>query len=205
MTRLSLVLKESNKLNMIVIVSLFYRSQVHIFKNYSNVLKATINIIEWLQNNNFTNIIIEPANECEFGEFKKVGLDCDAHISDLILLSQSYKFPSGNSYKGSGRVPSDKIINASDVIFLHGNSMKTEAEYKKQVDSVRNSKSYRGQPIIYNEASTDYTKLALCIKNKVGFGYYDQSGFQSPPINWNIDTKQKNRFFEESYKIVNNL
>ena len=205
MHRLSLVLKESNKLDMIIIVSLFYRSQVHIFKDYSFVLKSAINIIEWLQCNNFTNIIIEPANECEFGEFKKVGLSCDSHITDLILLAQSYKFPAGNSYKGSGSVPSDKIINASNVILLHGNSMKTESEYKKQVDSVRNSKSYRGQPIVYNEASTDYTKLIWCLKNNVGFGYYDQSGFQSPPIDWSINTKQKILFFNETYKIVNNL
>jgi hypothetical protein len=203
--RLSLVLKESNKLNMIVIVSLFYRSQVHIFKDYSTVLKAAINIIEWLGNNNFTNIIIEPANECEFVEFKKLGLNCDSHISDLILLSQSYKFPAGNSYKGSGHVPSDKIINVSNVIFLHGNSMKTESESKNQVEAVRKSKSYRGQPIVYNEASTDYTKLTWSIKNKVGFGYYDQSGFQSPPINWGINTKQKILFFNETYRIVNNL
>ena len=205
MGRLHLVLTESNKLDMIVIVSLFYRSQVSIFKDYSVVLKATLNIIQWLQTNNFTNIIIEPANECEFSEFKKVGLGCDSHISDLILLAQSYKFPSGNSYKGSGHVPSDKIINASNVILLHGNSMKTDSEYSKQVNAVRKSKSYRGQPIVYNEASTDYKKLDWCIKNKVGFGYYDQTGFQSPPINWSINTTQKKSFFNEIYKIVNNL
>ena len=205
MNRLHLILTESNRLNMIVIVSLFYRSQVYIFKDYSIVLKATLNIIHWLQSNNFTNIIIEPANECEFSEFKKVGLSCDSHISDLILLSQSYKFPSGNSYKGSGHVPSDKIINVSNVILLHGNSMKTDNEYKKQVDAVRKSKSYRGQPIVYNEASTDYKKLDWCIKNKVGFGYYDQKGFQSPPIDWSINTNEKKLFFEEIYKIINNI
>ena len=75
--------------------------------------------------NNFTNVIIEPANDCEFSEVSKVGLGCDQHITDLIDLSQIYKFPAGNSYKGSGHVPSDKIIEHSQIIFLHGNSMTT--------------------------------------------------------------------------------
>ena len=205
MNRLKLVLEESNRLDMIVIVSLFYRSQVNIFSDYSTVLKATLNVIHWLQQNNFTNIIIEPANECEFSEFKKVGLGCDQHIADLIILCQMYKFPSGNSYKGSGHVPSDKIINASQVIILHGNSMKLDSEYQKQVNSVKKSKYYKGQPIIYNEASTDYKRLDWCVKNEIGFGYYDQSGFQSPPINWSINTQTKKNFFDEIEKIKNNF
>lgn len=205
MNRLKLVLEESNRLNMIVILSLFYRSQVSIFGSYPNVLKATLNVIHWLQQNNFTNVIIEPANECEFSEFKKVGLGCDQHITDLITLSQMYKFPSGNSYKGSGHVPSDKVINASQVIILHGNSMKTDSEYQKQVNSVKKSSFYKGQPIIYNEASTDYKRLDWCIKNKVGFGYYDQSGFQSPPINWGINTQTKKNFFDEILEIIKKI
>lgn len=203
MNRLKNILIESNRLDMIVIVSLFYRSQVKIFSGYPIILKSATNVINWLQENNFTNVIIEPANECEFSEFKNVGLGCDQHITDLIALSQSYGFPSGNSYKGSGHVPSDKIINESQVILLHGNSMKTDSEYKKQVDAVKKSKSYRGQPIVYNEASTDYKKLGWCVKNGVGFGYYDQHGFQSPPINWGINISTKQKFFDEVYKLTN--
>jgi len=203
MKRLKNVLIESNRLDMIVIISLFYRSQVKFFGDYSDVLTSTLNIILWLKNNNFTNVIIEPANECEFSEFKSLGLGCNQNIIKLIALIQSYGFPSGNSYKGSGSVPSDKIINESQVIFLHGNSMKTDSEYQKQVNSVKTSKSYRGQPIVYNEASTDYKKLSWCVKNGVGFGYYDQSGFQSPPINWSINTITKQKFFDEAYNLTN--
>ena len=201
MNRLKLVLDESSKLNMIVIVSLFYRSQVNIFKGYPDVLQGTLNVIHWLQTNNFTNVIIEPVNECQFSEFKKVGLSCDQHVTDLISLAQSYKFPSGCSYKGSGNVPSDKVINASQVILLHGNSMKSNSEYKNQVNAVKKSKSYRGQPIVYNEAGTDASKLTWCVQNHVGFGYYDQSGFQSPPVNWSINTSTKQKFFNEAKRL----
>ena len=208
MNRLNLVMKESNRLDMIVILSLFYRSQVGIFKSYDNVLTATTNTLHWLQNNNFTNVIIEPANECEFSEFSKVGLGCDQHISDLIDLAQIYKFPAGNSYKGSGHVPSDKIIQHSQVIFLHGNSMTTESSYKKQLDSVKKSKYYKGQPIVCNEAGTSLF-LKWSIDNGVGWGYYDQGknnykdGYQSPPVNWGINTKTKKAFFAEIKNLLN--
>ncbi len=207
MSRLNLVLKEANRLNMVVILSLFYRSQVNIFKSYTEVLNAATNTIHWLQNNNFTNVIIEPANECEFSEFSKVGLGCDQHISDLIDLAQIYKFPAGNSYKGSGHVPSGKIIQHSQVIFLHGNSMTTESAYKKQVDAVRKSKYYTNQPIVYNEAGTKLF-LKWSIQNKVGWGYYDQGknnyvdGYQSPPVNWAINTKAKKAFFNEIQNVL---
>ena len=210
MNRLNLVIKEANRLDMIVILSLFYRSQVGIFKSYNNVLTATTNTLKWLQNNNFTKVIIEPANECEFSEFSKVGLGCDQHITDLIDLSQIYKFPAGNSYKGSGHVPSDKIIEHSQIIFLHGNSMTTESSYKTQVNSVKKSKYYKGQPIVYNEAGTKLF-LKWAIDNGVGWGYYDQGknnyidGYQSPPVNWGINTKTKKAFFAEIQNILTKI
>ena len=201
LNRLKLVLDEASRLKMIVIVSLFYRSQVKIFQGYPQVLQGTLNVIHWLQDRNYTNIIIEPVNECQFSEFKKVGLSCDQHVTDLIELAQKFKFPSGCSYKGSGSVPSDKVVNASQVILIHGNSMKSNSEYQKQVDAVKKSKSYRGQPIVYNEAGTDASKLTWCVHNKVGYGYYDQSGFQSPPVNWSINTSNKQQFFNEAKRL----
>jgi len=204
MNRLKMILEESNRLNMIVILSLFYRSQVDIFSSYSDVLKATENTIFWIQQNNFKNIIIEPVNECEFSEFKKYKLNCNQNISKLLNLINKYKIPTGNSYKG-GKIPSDNIISNSTVILLHGNSLNSESEYTKQLNAVKKSKAYRGQPIIYNEAGTKLF-LSWAIKNKVGWGYYDQGsnnyidGYQSPPINWSINTSKKKAFFNEIQK-----
>jgi hypothetical protein len=199
--RLKLILDKSVELKMITIVSMFYRNQVSIFGSYDNVLKASVNILEWLQNNNYTNIIIEPVNECEFSEFKKVGLHCSQHIVDLINLSKSYGFPAGNSLKGGGTVPSNDIISASSIIIIHGNSLSSNSEYKKLFDSIKKSPKYRKQPIVVNEASTKSSFLDYCISQGVGWGYYDQGsnnykdGYQSPPVNWSINTSKKKDFF----------
>ena len=205
--RLKLVLDKSNEINMVTIISFFHRNQVDIFRKYDNVLKASTNLLEWLKNNNYTNIIIEPVNECEFSEFKQVGLHCSQHVVDLINLSKSYGFLSGNSLKG-GKIPSSDIISASSVILIHGNSLNSNTEYKKMIDSVKNSSKYKKQPIIINEAGNNASYLDYCISQGVGWGYYDQGsnnykdGYQSPPINWSINTAKKKEFFNRASKYI---
>lgn len=210
MDRLKLVLNKANELKMIVIVSLFYRSQVAQFKTYDNVLKAATNFLEWLKCHNYTNVIIEPANECEFSEFSKVGLGCSQNISNLIKLAKSYGFPAGNSLKG-GKVPSSSIIEASSVILIHGNSLNSNSEYKTMINGVKKSSKYTGQPIVVNEAGTKASYLDYCISQGVGWGYYDQGqnnyvdGYQSPPINWDINTPKKKSFFNTVSKYLPKL
>lgn len=204
MNRLSLVLKEANRLDMIVIISLFYQSQVSVLSSYENIVKATLNVIHWLQEQEFTNVIIEPVNECDYAIFSKYNIGCNQKLTDLMDLVRSYHIPVGNSYKGSGNVPSDSIIKHSDIIFLHGNSM-SQSEYPPQLAKVKASSSYKNQPIIYNEAGTT-SYVSWAIKNGVGWGYYDQGsnnyedGFQSPPVNWSISTKNKKNFFSDIAK-----
>lgn len=206
MNRLGLVLRESNRLDMIVIISLFYQSQVSILLTYDNIVTATLNVIHWLQENEFSNVIIEPVNECDYAVFSKYNIGCDQKLTNIMELVRSYHFPVGNSYKGSGNYPSDSIIKHSDVILLHGNSMNTIKEYDIQLAKVKSSAFYKNQPIIYNEAGIK-SFLSWAIQNDVGWGYYDQGtnnyndGFQSPPINWSINTKDKVNFFEDIKKI----
>ena len=64
------------------------------------------------------------------------------------------------------------------------------------------------QPIIINEAGTDSSYLDYCITQGVGWGYYDQGsnnykdGYQSPPINWSINTSKKKAFFDKASKYI---
>ena len=207
MSRLKAILDKSEQLNMIPIISLFYRNQVSIFGSYTNAYKAANNLLTWLKDNNYKNIIIEPVNECDFSDFKPIGLHCSQHVVDLINLSNSYGFPAGNSLKG-GNVPSSDIISASSIILLHGNSLGSNSEYKKLIDSVKKSSKYKKQPIIINEAGTDSSYLDYCITQGVGWGYYDQGsnnykdGYQSPPINWSINTSKKKAFFDKASKYI---
>ena len=209
MGRLRKILNKANDLNMIVIISMFYRTQVNIFGTYNNAYTGAKNLLMWLKNNNYSNVIIEPVNECEFSEFSSVGLSCSQNVPELIKLARSYGFLSGNSLKG-GKVPSSAIIDASSVILIHGNSLSSNSKYKTMIDGVKKSSKYRGQPIIINEASTSSGFLDYCISQGVGWGYYDQGsnnyqdGYQSPPINWSINTSKKKSFFDRASKYIPN-
>lgn len=209
MGRLRKILDKANELNMIVIVSMFYRTQVSIFGTYSNAYIGAKNLLMWLKNNNYSNIIIEPVNECEFSEFSSVGLSCSQNVVELIKLAKSYGFPSGNSLKG-GKIPSSSIIDTSSVILIHGNSLSSNSEYKTMIDGVKKSSKYKGQPIVVNEASKSSSYLDYCISQGVGWGYYDQGsnnykdGYQSPPINWGINTSSKKSFFDKACKYIPN-
>ena len=76
------------------------------------------------------------------------------------------------------------------------------------IDSVKNSSKYKKQPIIINEAGNNASYLDYCISQGVGWGYYDQGsnnykdGYQSPPINWSINTAKKKEFFNRASKYI---
>lgn len=204
MSRLKNILDKSQELDMIVIVSMFYRTQVSIFGKYDNALKGFTNVLEWLKAGNYKNVIIEPVNECEFSEFNPVGLQCSQNVPALIKLAKTYGFPSGNSLKGA-TVPTSAIMDASSVILVHGNGISSNSGYKSFIDKIKNSSKYKKQPIIINEASTG-SYLDYCISQGVGWGYYDQGsnnykdGYQSPPVNWGINTTKKKNFFNSAVK-----
>jgi hypothetical protein len=206
LNRLQLILEQSRNLKMIVIVSFFYRTQVGMFGNYNNALIGFTNMLKWLKSHNYhQHIIIEPVNECEFSEFSSVGLSCNQNIVNLLKLAKSYGFFAGNSLKG-GVKPPDSIIDASSIILVHGNGISSNSGYKSLVDNIKKSSKYRGQPIIFNEAGENSNYLDYCVSIGVSWGYYSQgsnnyvNGYQSPPINWGINTSKKIDFFNKVLK-----
>ena len=88
----------------------------------------------------------------------------------------------------------------------------------------------KSKPILINEDTTGITNLEAAWKNGVSWGFYDQgfggvggfpvdhyvdyrsqprenkyedlSGFQTPPINWGINTDLKRAFFERVSEIT---
>ena len=80
---------------------------------------------------------------------------------------------------------------------------------RKMIDQTRALKSYRGQPILFNEDDhfnfdkPDNNFLAALSKG-AGWGYFDfrmqgegfDEGFQSVPVNWQISSARKRGFFD---------
>ena len=107
-----------------------------------------------------------------------------------------------------GKVPSDEIIAECDFILLHGNGVGHPDRIAAMVEQVRASKSYRGQPVLFNEDDHfDFQKprnnMLAAVSRRAGWGYFDfrmkdegfDEGFQSVPVNWRLSSDRKRGFF----------
>ena len=111
-------------------------------------------------------------------------------------------------------VPTEKVIESSDFILRHGNGMHDPVEITKRVLETRNTPSYTGQPIFFNEADhfefeNESNNFVAALEQRAGWGFFDPGpgaggtaaygnyvdGYQNPPINWTINTPRKESFF----------
>ncbi len=137
-----------------------------------------------------------------------------------MLISAS----GGGANVSSGRgMPSGHLVAASDYVLLHGNGTRPP-QLAEAIRAVRDLPEYRRhpKPVLINEDSPAVPNLDAAWRNYASWGYYDQgfagqaddpyvpyasrprwadqpladlSGFQTPPVNWEINTFLKSRFF----------
>lgn len=137
-----------------------------------------------------------------------------------FLISTSYVV--GHLLKEDKPVP-DEFIRACDFIMPHGNWVRPN-QLGPALEALKNSPAYERapKPVIINEDSTGIPNLDAAFQRYVSWGYYDQgfndeqrqhdiwidlpwpprekqiaelSGFQTPPVNWTINTARKQAFF----------
>ncbi|NSW51198.1 MAG: hypothetical protein HPY85_01670 [Anaerolineae bacterium] len=145
-----------------------------------------------------------------------------------MLFSTS--FPGMEAGTGCN-MPTPALVAASDYVLLHGNECLPEG-VAAGINFVRAMPAYQKcpKPIIINEDSPGIPNLNQAFAMGVSWGYYDQgyggadayggdrymdyrskprerqysdlSGFQTPPVNWGINTEEKIAFFERVAEIT---
>lgn len=126
-----------------------------------------------------------------------------------------------NPETGRGMPPAS-LVGAADYVFLHGNGC-DPARLERAIHKVQTMPEFQRhpKPLIINEDSPGLPNLEVAWRNYVSWGYYDQgfgsgwkgdhwvrfetqpreqtyealSGFQTPPVNWGINTEYKRAFF----------
>jgi hypothetical protein len=120
-------------------------------------------------------------------------------------------------------LPTDEMMATCDYLLIHGNNHTLE-QLGRAIDGVLvNPEMKRNpKPVIINEDSPGLPNMEVAWRRYVSWGYYDQgnngektlhplwvdpkprpredkykelSGFQTPPINWGINTPEKRAFF----------
>ncbi len=210
MARLQRILDFADELGMVVILGIFYFGQDERLMDEAAVKRALDNATDWVLDRGYRNVLIEVNNECN------VRYDHDIlkpkRVHELIervkarqregrrlLVSTSY---------GGGTIPGENVVRAADFLLLHGNGVSAPKKIAEMVRNTRKVSGYRPMPILFNEDDHfDFDKpsnnMVAALGEYCSWGYFDpgagnyDDGYQSPPVNWGINTKRKRAFFEK--------
>ena len=216
MSRTARVIEAADSIGMVVCLGLFYFGQDERLVDEQAVISATDNAISWVLDHGSKNVIIEINNECDVPRYEHEIL-CPDRVHELLDLSKSISKDGKRllvSTSFTRRIIPETVIKSSDFILLHGNGMHDPGEITKRIVDTRNSSSYRGQPVFFNEDDhfkfeSKSNNFVAALEKRAGWGFFDPGpgaggkaaygnyidGYQNPPVNWTINTARKESFF----------
>jgi hypothetical protein len=201
--RLERLLDRLDELGMVAILGVFYFGQDERLKDEAAVIRALDLALEWVRSKGYRNVLIEVNNECNV-RYDHAILKPE-RIHELIERARKKGFLAGTSY-GGGTIPKENVVRASDFLLLHGNGVKEPEKIAEMVRKTRAVPGYRPMPILVNEDDHfDFDKpannMAAAVSEYCSWGYFDPGkndyadGYQSPPVNWGLNTDRKKAFF----------
>ena len=215
MDRLERVLDAADDLGMVVILGLFYFGQDDLLESEAAVARAVEGAVGWLHDGGYRNVVIEVNNECDINYDHEILRP--ERVPELIERVREHerdgwRYPVGTSFSG-GTVPTDDVVAASDVAFVHGNGVDDPDRIRELVAETRDLPGYDGEPIVFNEDDhfafdAGDNNLRAAIEAGASWGYFDpgegdyEHGFQSVPVNWDLSTERKRAFFETVAEIT---
>ena len=209
--RLKRVLDAADAQGMVVILGYFYFGQSPRFDGDEAVIRATDEATRWLLSGNWRNVLVEINNETNPKYLPPI-LRPD-RVSELIERVRKTKANDGHTLLAGtsfgGKVaPSTNVIAVSDFALIHGNGAKEPAQIRDLIHRTRAVSASKTMPILINEddheefdqAENNFT-AAVC--EHVSWGWFDyrrkgegvDEGYQSPPVNWGINSQRKCAFF----------
>ena len=218
MARLEKIIDNADELGMAVILGIFYFGQDERLNDEKAIINAVENTVEWLLNKGYTNVLIELVNECDNNKYDHEILK-PSRVHELIKTAKNkysgnYRLLVSTSYNG-GSIPDSNVVEVSDYIILHGNSVRDPRRITEMINETRNVQGYKDQPIVFNEDDHyDFDKpennLLSAIDGYASWGYFDfrrmgedyEEGFQSVPVDWRISTDRKRAFFNKIKEIT---
>jgi hypothetical protein len=212
MARLEKILNRADELGMVPIVGLFYFGQDERLRDEKSVINAVNNVIDWLMNRNYRNILIEVDNECNVNRYEHDILK-PPRVHELIDMvrkkeKNGFRYYAGTSYGGNA-IPLPNVVKSSDFILLHGNGVSDPANITAMVDKTRKVEGYTRKPILFNEDDhfnfkQEPNNFTAAVKSYASWGYFDYrmkdetfvDGYQSVPVDWGINSERKIQFFK---------
>jgi hypothetical protein len=208
-SRLGRVIAAADRLHMVVIAGFFYfgsECRIDAAPHDEYTREAIRQAATFLRNLPDRNVLIEIANEVSLTGYRHPMLRADGMAEAVRLAQESVAKQIPVSFSWTGPLPqggsaADAAFAAADFILFHTNG-KTPEGVAEAIDRIR-ARYGSTRPVLINEDGVSTFDLWAAVQKHVGWGYYDQGlnnyhdGFQSPPVNWQIDTLNKWVFFDE--------
>jgi len=207
--RLKRILDKADELGMVPIVGYFYFGQDEHLSGDDAVRRAVENATRWLLEQNYRNVLVEVANECDNRAYQQPLIQAP-NIDQLIELVKSIRVSGRRllvsaSYNGRS-IPRPNLVKTADYLILHGNGVKDPAIITQMVEETRNVPGYRPMPILFNEDDhfdfdQPVNNFVNAVRAGASWGYFDpgesnyRDGYQCPPVQWGINTDRKKQFF----------
>jgi len=222
--RLLRVLRAADEAGMVVIVNYFYWKQVQRIQDDSAICSIAERVTDWLLRTGHRNILVDVANES--APFWKRPLMEPENIHRLIEIVKATslnrrRLPVSASCAGEDALPGGKWLQTEDFSTPHGNGC-TPQTLKAKLRRLKQTQEYRERPrpILINEDTVFPENLEAAVEEYCSWGFYCQgygsdyrdrmdwtahgreenfselSGFQTPPVNWGINTPIKKAFFD---------
>ncbi|HEV2135299.1 MAG TPA: hypothetical protein VGR47_13775 [Terracidiphilus sp.] len=213
-SRLRRVIAAADRLHMVVIVGFFYfgsECRIDASPNDEFTRDAIRQAGTFLRNLPDRNVLIEIANEVSLTGYRHPMLRADGMAGAVRLAQESVAKQIPVSFSWTGPLPpagsaADAAFAAADFILFHTNG-KTPEGVAETIDLFR-ARYGSTRPVLINEDGVSTFDLWAAVQKHVGWGYYDQGlnnyhdGFQSPPVNWQIDTLDKWMFFDQVARLT---
>ena len=216
--RLKMILDRADELGMVAIVGLYYFGQEKVLESPEAVRAGVVNSVDWLLQQGYGNVLIEINNECNVRYQQPLLIPEGVH--ELILEAKGREIDGrrllvGTSY-GGNTVPGSNVVEVSDFVLIHGNSVSEPDSIRELVRETRAVDGYRPMPVLINEDDHfDFEKpdnnFLAAVGEYVSWGFFDyrmegegfNDGYQSVPVNWGISSPRKKGFFELAARITN--
>ena len=183
--RMDSIIKAADQLGMVVIVNFLYWAQAMKLGSGKSILNAVRSGSRFLRNGGYSNVIIDIANEYNIDKWEP--LPCVRNLQSMAMLIEIAKEESGGLLVGSsggGGLADDEVIEASDVVLVHGNGLSRDQLHRFLVSTKKKAGS---KPVVVNEDSACISRFDVAFDLGVSWGYYNNYSKQIPPCLYGIE------------------
>jgi CubicO group peptidase (beta-lactamase class C family) len=168
--RVRRVIEACDRSGAAVILGCYYQRQDQVLKDQAAVRAGVVNVVKWIEDSGFANVVLEIANEFGHNGFDHRVLKTPEGIVELIGLAKrtSPSLLVSASGLGNGQLP-DNVARASDFLLIHFNSTAV-----KDIPGCIAALKKFGKPIVCNEdpkAGAEGAAAAeACVANGASWG-----------------------------------